>query len=216
MADRDVRGAERPSRSRLEGTLANHVTVHVTATYKVERATTQPDPSSSRIVSSSSSSSFPLRFGPPTWLGVYQARRGPNPPPKADGRRRRRRCSLPAPRRRLLLDTVNLLPLRPCRRGRGRGPRGRVVSPAAPIWASPALTPPDSPRADAGLRDRRLRDRLLGISTRLWDPRADQLSTSTSAPCFWSGEANRRAFLDFSRALLRCGVLYLQSLPHTV
>lgn len=65
MADRDVRGAERPSRSRLEGTLANHVTVHVTATYKVERATTQPDPSSSRIVSSSSSSSlFPFASGP--------------------------------------------------------------------------------------------------------------------------------------------------------
>jgi hypothetical protein len=118
-------------------TLANHVTFHVTPTYKAERATTQP-----RLVSSS----FPLphryrSLSLSLWLGVYPARPGPNPRPAGS---RRRRCppTPPPPAPALHGKTSSLLP-RPWRRCRSGG----AVSPPAPIWASPALTPPDSARA---------------------------------------------------------------------
>lgn len=97
------RAGERPSRSRLEGTLANHVTVHVTPTYKVERATTQPDPSSPRI-----GVSFPPLFSPsprPPLPGLASTRRDPDRillRPTAASAAVGARCPHPAtPRRRL-------------------------------------------------------------------------------------------------------------------
>ena len=82
MADRDD----------AEPGLANHVTVHVTPTYKVERATTRPDPLAP--------SRFLLLSLPflPIASGLASTRRDPD---RIRGRRRRRPRRCCPPRRRL-------------------------------------------------------------------------------------------------------------------